>query len=201
MLLHELITKVGSPFVLHYDEALINIAPRFRLLGVAPFVVSLGSAKDESGLFESFRIAMRMPYNQITNWDAFEEATGDLSWVPHKSINIVVEGTDSFYRRDPQSFRRLVDIIEAVGPTWAVPVSEGEWWDRCAVPSFRGCRSKQAVPVQVSKCDGLRGPRVASFGPTSPVPSKLAGGNFPPIAVVGPPVASFVIGCLPVEVD
>ncbi len=72
--------------------------------------------------------------DQITNWDALEETLADLSWVPHTSINIVLEGTENFYRRDQQSFRKLLNLLEIVGTSWAEPVSEGEWWDRGAVP-------------------------------------------------------------------
>ncbi|MBO0145472.1 barstar family protein [Agrobacterium sp. Ap1] len=134
MLLHDLITKIGSPFILRYEDTSLNMSRRFKLLGITPFVISLIAAKDKLALFERLRIAMRMPYSEITNWDALDEALGDLSWLPHTSINIVLEGAETFYRHDQQSFRTFLDIVENAGATWAVPVAEGEWWDRGAVP-------------------------------------------------------------------
>lgn len=134
MLLHDLITKIGSPFILQYDDTALNMSRRFKLLGVNPFVISLIAAKDKFALFERLRIAMRMPYSEITNWDALDEALGDLSWLPHTSINIVLEGAETFYRHDQRSLRTFLDIVETAGATWAAPVSEGQWWDRGAVP-------------------------------------------------------------------
>ncbi len=61
MLLQDVTTKVGSRFVLHYHKTSIGIARYFKMLGVAPFEISLSAAKDKSALFECFRVAMRMP--------------------------------------------------------------------------------------------------------------------------------------------
>jgi hypothetical protein len=134
MLLSDLTTKVGGPFILRYDHTSTSIVHRLKLLGVVPFIIALGSAKDKYALFEAFRVALRMPYAEVTNWDALDETLNDLSWVPHTSINIVLEGAESFHLRDRQSFRTLLDIVESAGPVWAEPVSDGEWWDRAAVP-------------------------------------------------------------------
>lgn len=134
MLLQELITKSGSPFILQYDDALLSMSRRFKLLGVTPFVISLIPVKDKLALFDRLRITLQMPYSEITNWDALDEALGDLSWLPHASINIVLQGAETFYRHDQQSFCTFIDIVEAAGSTWAEPVSEGQWWDRGAVP-------------------------------------------------------------------
>lgn len=156
MLLHELITKIGSPFILQYDDASLSMSRRFELLGVTPFVISLAAATDKFALFENLRIAMRMPYSEITNWDALDEALGDLSWLPHASINIVLEGAESFYRHDQQSFRTFLDIIETAGATWAEAVSEGEWWDRGAVP-FHLCfdaRTSKNFPFRFPNVSG-----------------------------------------------
>lgn len=134
MLLQEFVNFVGSPFIVQFDSPVSRLHKHLQLLGVTPYVVDIGSAHNELDLFESFRAAMQMPYRELTNWDALDEALADLSWLKPNSINLILEGVGIFSRRDQQSFHALTSLLNAVGEEWAKPVTDGEWWDRPSVP-------------------------------------------------------------------
>jgi hypothetical protein len=134
MFLQELIKSVGAPFIVQFDSMATSLNKRLQMLGIIPCVVDIGLARNKADLFEIFRVAMQMPYQQITNWDALEETLADLSWLQPTSIDIILSGAEIFSTRDPQAFHELISLLEAVGKEWAKPVTDEDWWDRNAIP-------------------------------------------------------------------
>ncbi|TNM65192.1 barstar family protein [Aliirhizobium smilacinae] len=134
MLLQDLVNSSGSPFIVQCESGGVSLQKRLQLLGVTAYIVDIGLSRTKYDLFETFRAAMRMPYREIANWDALDEALADLSWLRPNAINIVLAGAAAFSRRDQLSFRALLTLLNVAGEEWARPVTDGEWWDRNAIP-------------------------------------------------------------------
>ncbi len=134
MLLSELVSKAGEPIIVMYDGKQAALSERFKLVGLTPCTVQLRSARDRSDLFEAFRVGMRMPYTEIRNWDAFADTLTDLAWLDHGSFNFIIEGAESFFRRDPNTFRLMLNMVRTAGLAWSRPISEGQAWDRGPIP-------------------------------------------------------------------
>ncbi|TNM62796.1 barstar family protein [Aliirhizobium smilacinae] len=134
MFLQDLVNSLGSPFLLQSESGRVSVERRLQLLGVTTYIVDISSSSTAHEMFEKFRVAMQMPYQEIPNWDALDEALADLSWLRLNSINIVIVGAPAFSRRDQRSFQALMTLLNSVGEEWARLVTDGEWWDRNAVP-------------------------------------------------------------------
>ena len=87
------------------------------------------------GMFQEFAAALQFPYYFGNNMNAFRDCMTDLDWLDGSSFTIVIfdahlvmcnEASD-----DRDAFWKTVTEICAV---WAVPVEEGQPWDRPAKP-------------------------------------------------------------------
>ncbi|WP_425308778.1 barstar family protein [Ammonicoccus fulvus] len=76
------------------------------------------------------------PYYFGENWSAFQECVGDMDWLsPGKGLVIVVTGAGSVLADAPLAgLRTLVQTFLAAAGIYAKPVTDGEWWDRPAIP-------------------------------------------------------------------
>jgi len=96
------------------------------LAGVRPRHIDLAGCATEHDLFGAFIRGLSMPYKQL-NWNGFEEAINDLSWIDPGNINILVLHGTSLYRSNPNLFQQLVSILDLSGYQWAKPADLDKW--------------------------------------------------------------------------
>lgn len=90
--------------------------------------------KTKEEAFFQFASCLDFPKKDVINWAQFEEYMRDLSWLPSKNIVILIDYGDGSFPRDKKGLATFVESLKFVASEWAVPVKEGEWWDRPAIP-------------------------------------------------------------------
>lgn len=88
------------------------------------------------GLFDEFAAVLQFPWYFGENADAFDECIEDLGWLPPQAgyVIVVTDPAEVLAEAGGGALRWLVGSLTRACAQWARPVTEGEWWDRPAVP-------------------------------------------------------------------
>lgn len=101
-----------------------------------------------SGVFSEFSRQFQFPSYFGHNWAALHECIGDLDWLPlSKGIIIIISNPDCVLTRSESALPVFVRSMEFAYEDWATPVTDGEEWDRPAVPF--------SVILQLGRMDDL----------------------------------------------
>src|SRR6266566_3600585 len=85
------------------------------------FVARVGaeSSADKATLLKGLCSALKCPDYVGFNWDAIEEAMGDLEWLPAKAYVVVIEGGTRLWRTIPREGGILVEVALATAELWS----------------------------------------------------------------------------------
>ncbi|WP_105440537.1 barstar family protein [Neorhizobium sp. T25_13] len=127
----DVLNTTGRPYVIQCTADGDALSRRISATSdcVQPREIDFHGCTKEEDLFAAVIRGLSMPYSQL-NWDGFDEAMCDLSWIETGSINIVILNGVFLYRHNPNLFQRFVSSLDAIGAEWAKPATEGESWDR-----------------------------------------------------------------------
>lgn len=92
--------------------------------------------RTRQALFNEFAAALQFPYYFGENWPAFNECVADLDWIsaPAGIVILVCQAAQLLTDEHPGDMAVLVKAIHNAGTTFGQPITDGEWWDRPAVP-------------------------------------------------------------------
>lgn len=97
-------------------------------------VVRGSKSRNVTSLFDEWSAALQFPTYFGENWPAFEECISDMDWLHiDKSIVIVVTDADQILADSAIDRKRLLEVLESAGASYAEPITEGQWYDRDAV--------------------------------------------------------------------
>jgi hypothetical protein len=87
------------------------------------------------GMFDEFAAALQFPDYFGENWPALAECLTDLSWLPGSAyVLICVDSLELLADESPDQLAVLLRTLDHAASEWARPISQGEPWDRAAVP-------------------------------------------------------------------
>ncbi|HET9060320.1 MAG TPA: barstar family protein [Acidimicrobiales bacterium] len=81
--------------------------------GAAVVVLRGWKCKRTEDFFDEVASALQFPWYFGENWDAFEEAIGDLSWLPADGYVLMVNDAGELLSEAPGELRTLLDILGA----------------------------------------------------------------------------------------
>ncbi|WP_309616909.1 barstar family protein [Salinibacterium sp.] len=92
--------------------------------------------KTRQGLFDEFRAALNFPDYFGNNWNALSDCVLDLSWLDLEAglVLVVTEPHEVLLDAEVADMTILRSILVLANEVWGRQVSEGEWWDRPALP-------------------------------------------------------------------
>jgi len=110
----------------------------FRWVNAGMTVRFLRGRKMETyeALFDECAAALQFPWYFGENGNAFDECMSDLSWLPPKAgyLFIVTDPGRVLQRIADDGLSWLVGSLGRAAAVWSRPVSEGQPWDRPAIP-------------------------------------------------------------------
>jgi hypothetical protein len=88
--------------------------------GWTPIVVDLAGVAEKAGLLDRLAEAARFPEYAGRNWDALQDALGDLAWLgPTDGYLVVLGGWAGFASADPADAAVLASVVTSVGTEWS----------------------------------------------------------------------------------
>lgn len=88
--------------------------------GWRALVADLGDAGDKAAALDRLAAAVEAPDHVGRNWDALQDALGDLAWLgPTDGWLLVLAGWDTWVATDPTSAGILADVVAAAAREWA----------------------------------------------------------------------------------
>jgi RNAse (barnase) inhibitor barstar len=117
-------------------EAVSQAALDWADSGLVVRVVRGRKTRTLAGLFDEFAAALQFPWYFGENLDAFDECLTDLSWLPQQAgyVIVITDAGEVLADSGPRALGQFADLLTMVRERWASPVSDGQWWDRPAVP-------------------------------------------------------------------
>jgi hypothetical protein len=89
--------------------------------GVALHLLDGGRCRTKRALLAELARVLEFPAYVGRNWDALEEALGDLEWLPAAGHTLVIAGAEQLLARHEADYATFVSLLEAVGRQWARP--------------------------------------------------------------------------------
>jgi hypothetical protein len=80
-----------------------------------------GRCRTKRALLAELARVFEFPSYVGRNWDALEEALGDLEWLPAAGYVLVIDGAERLLARHDTDYATFVSLIDAVGREWARP--------------------------------------------------------------------------------
>jgi hypothetical protein len=98
-----------------------ELLPRLEQAGWGTAVVDLTGAVDKAGVMDALVAGLRLPTWFGRNWDALDDALGDLSWWPsgHRGRAIVIRGISPTSAIIDGQDGMLGDVLETATDRWA----------------------------------------------------------------------------------
>lgn len=91
--------------------------------------------KTSQAFFDEFAAALQFTYYFGENWNAFHDCFEDMEWLPESAaIVIAIADAGSILSDEPEEDEFFGRSLSRAISTHASPVTDGEWWDRPAVP-------------------------------------------------------------------
>lgn len=118
------------------DQAIGTALAGWSESGLTCRVVRGHKMRNLQGLFDEFAAALQFPLYFGENTDAFDECISDLEGLGPGSgfVVTIVEPAELLADVDAGGFEWLVRSLGSATETWGLPVQDGEWWDRPALP-------------------------------------------------------------------
>jgi hypothetical protein len=86
--------------------------------GWATSMVDLSGVEGKAGILDAFALGLAFPDWVGRNWDALDDALGDLSWWPaERGRLLLVRGSDGVFGSGEGPV--LLDVLRNAGRTWA----------------------------------------------------------------------------------
>jgi len=133
--IEELLCSTHAPHViqlLRADDAFVH---RLEAAGLSVVHLDGAAMRTPSAVFQCFGGAFRFP-SPVANYAGFEDWMRDLSWLnmPDAGWVVLIGGARHLLDGARPQMDTLLSSLAAIGGDWARPVSQGEWWDRPAIP-------------------------------------------------------------------
>jgi hypothetical protein len=80
-----------------------------------------GTCRTKRALLAELARALEFPAYVGRNWDALEEALGDLEWLPAAGYALVIDGAEQLLARREADYATFVSLLDAVGRERARP--------------------------------------------------------------------------------
>jgi RNAse (barnase) inhibitor barstar len=80
--------------------------------------VDISSARNTTDLLKLLGQALHFPAWYGENWDALADCLSDLSWCNAAGYVLLLHGSETIRRNDPQAFATLLDILRDVSAIW-----------------------------------------------------------------------------------
>ena len=81
--------------------------------------VRLESPFDKAALLEGLKTVFNCPDYVGSNWDALEEAMGDLDWLPALGYAVIIEGATRLWSNHPHDAGMLVEVALSCAESWS----------------------------------------------------------------------------------
>jgi hypothetical protein len=120
--LHDLFRGALGPGVHRFDPPIPSEELEEAVAGHGWTVVAvdLSGVGEKGGLLARFGEGGRFPEWVAPNWDALDDALGDLSWLgPADGYLVTLAGWDGFVARDPADADLVEAILTDAGAAWA----------------------------------------------------------------------------------
>ena len=120
--LHEVFSGTVAPGLHPLEPAVAaeDLAETAAGHGWTSIVVDLAGVGAKAGLLELIASAARFPEYTGRNWDALQDAVGDLSWLgPTDGYLLVLQGWDGFAAADPADAQVLTSVLTRAGTEWS----------------------------------------------------------------------------------
>ena len=90
-------------------------------LEITPIEVEVPGALDKPSMLQAFADGMQYPEpDQFGfNWDAFEDAINDLSWLPGSGFAVIFKAREHAARTEPEDLHMLREILTQAHVNWA----------------------------------------------------------------------------------
>jgi hypothetical protein len=133
--IEELLRSTHAPHVIQFFRADDEFVHRLGAAGHSVVHLDGASMRTPSEVFVCFGAAFRFP-SSVANYAGFEDWMRDLSWVntPDAGWVVLIRNARQLLGGKRPQRDTLLNSLAAIGGDWAKPVSQGEWWDRPAVP-------------------------------------------------------------------
>lgn len=131
------VDEIFQLFTMECDRpAFSNVVRAWTDAGLVVRVVRGHKMPTWPQLFDEFAAAWQFPLYFGDNLDAFEDCLTDLSWLPPKEGYVIAITRPNDVLRDAEAgaLQTFAAMLRDAAAEWAVPVTEGEWWDRDPVP-------------------------------------------------------------------
>ena len=119
--LHEVFSGAVTPGLHPLEQAVSaeDLAEMAAGHGWIPIVASLAGVTDKAGLLDRLAEAGRFPDYAGRNWDALQDALGDLAWLgPADGFLLVLDGWAGFAGAAPADAVVLESVVTSVGTEW-----------------------------------------------------------------------------------
>jgi hypothetical protein len=119
--LHEVFSGAVTPGLHPLEQAVTaeDLAEMAAGHGWIPIVVSLAGVTDKVGLLDRLAEAGRFPAYAGRNWDALQDALGDLAWLgPADGFLLVLDGWARFEEAAPGDAAVLESVVTQAGTEW-----------------------------------------------------------------------------------
>ena len=119
---HEVFGGAAGAGLHRLDRALgaEDLAEMAAAHGWSAIVVELAEVTDKAGLLARFREAGRFPGYTGRNWDALQDALGDLSWLgPVEGHLVVLDGWDRFAEAAPADAKVADALLAQAATEWS----------------------------------------------------------------------------------
>lgn len=91
--------------------------------------------RDFHGLFDEFATRLEFPSYFGRNYNALKDCLTDLAWLPGDGYILIARDAEMLLAQESdKDFSALLELLQSVCEQWARPISEGEVWDRKALP-------------------------------------------------------------------
>jgi hypothetical protein len=120
--LHEVFRGTVAPGLHPLESAVAaeDLAETAAGHGWTPIVVDLAGVVDKAGLLDRIASAAQFPEYTGRNWDALQDALGDLAWLgPTDGHLLVLAGWDGFAAADPGDAQVLTSVLTSAATEWS----------------------------------------------------------------------------------
>jgi hypothetical protein len=83
-----------------------------------PYLVELAAVRDKRQLIDALVHALELPDWTGRNWDALEEALGDVAWAGAQRVLLVLAGSGPLASADPDAWRTARAILRDATAGW-----------------------------------------------------------------------------------
>jgi hypothetical protein len=120
--LHEVFSGAVDPGLHPLEQTVTaeDLAEMAAGHGWTPIVVDLAGVAEKADLLDRLAEAARFPEYAGRNWDALQDALGDLAWLgPTDGYLVVLGGWAGFASADPADAAVLASVVTSVGTEWS----------------------------------------------------------------------------------